>query len=320
MSVYILNYVDDFIVSFFYNKPVLAFRNQRLVTFGLISLFMVFFGLMFSRYELAGFLNVIIIGVAILLFFVFVFSGLFSLTSENILIIMFTIALLFPFYRIKVGLPAIQIEQVVLFVAIIYNFSQKQAIKIKKSKFTEIDRLFFGFIAVIALSSANSAIFLDNPVVIRDVLELLKLGVYYGFFKFAYNLSLNEKMLKKILYFFIFASFLNIVFAISQYYNFFQINERLTIYYIFWESHLTKFGGEIIRGSRVGGSFVNPNDYGYFIIIVSSLILNILISKKSLIKKGYLVLIFILGFLFFSLTLASSRTTVLALIILVPEN
>jgi hypothetical protein len=164
------------------------------------------------------------------------------------------------------------------------------------------------YIYLAVLSFVVSTIYgmftVPDKTILFDFLELYRYAFYFVFFSIALKVTDIEKYVKPLFIMFIIIE----VFGIFQFLNILNINEHVGLLYTMSERHFNM----IVHQHRIPSTFLNPNMYGSFLVIITSLLLAFITfknpSKKGLVGAYLLIILTII-----SITLTTSRTAVIVL-------
>lgn len=220
---------------------------------------------------------------------------------EKIIITLYCVLLLlYPESLNIFGLTYPKILMLLTFGLVIYNIF----IKKRKLGFNKKDFLSFFSIGLIAFSCwvfivniINS--FITKSFVFGNIFEIMRPLLYVGviiLFRF-YSSSEIKNYLKRI---FLIVIAINCFIAITQYFNFFEMNE-LYIRYTAPTQYKTLVGG--YSTPRVVGLTSNPNVFGFYLAVCSVYTLYEIIKNN---KKNKYILLFLLEYI--TLFMTSSRT------------
>ncbi len=219
---------------------------------------------------------------------------------DKIIIMLYTMYLFFVPESLTLGFFSYsKILLIITFLILLYNVlinKDKTIYMVKKYKRALIPLLCF---SVIILFSNIIGLFCGGTFLLTNFYEILRIILYVGVF-FVYLLyfdKYNSYIIKLLLSF----VFVNCLLGITQFYNFFNMNE---IYVKFFAP--TQYE-TLVNGyayPRIIGFTSNPNVYGFLLSIVSIFILKLIVNNK---KNIYLYVMFL--FVKINLYMTMSRSS-----------
>jgi voltage-gated potassium channel Kch len=164
----------------------------------------------------------------------------------------------------------------------------------------------FGLLTVLSLlvSVIYGSIFFSEYTSLTDFIEVYRYLLYFSFFiiaKETMNFSINDIVKTALVFIFIVE-----LFGVMQFYNIIDINNHIGLLYTSSESLYNM----ILMQHRIGSTFLNPNLYGSFIVIVISLLLSLLTFKYP-VKWYFIYPLLLLTIL--SIFYTTSRTAVITI-------
>jgi len=166
-------------------------------------------------------------------------------------------AVLLPQITLSSRLPSVRVEQLLLPYALLLFVVERSRGSPYRAGW--IDWLFGGLAISTAISIMAAPLILHLHLSPRDFYELLKLLLYYGYFRLALSASAEGGAAERLQQTLLVAGLLCAVFAVAQYFDWLRIDAWLSPLFA-PEHHLT-----VLRLSgRVVGSFANPNYLGIF--------------------------------------------------------
>lgn len=253
-----------------------------------------------------------IIDKPLLLFFIFaviavsLFFALnnFILDEKMILYLLIFSSLLLPPISISSGLPNIRIEEI-LFVVLLPLYFVLNKIKPTDPALNLFLKFYFAFVFIQIISTIYGKLFLNVPVGIRDLFEIIKTAKY-GFVVFIIGyFHIDKNLLKKLIYTIIFLFIVSSFIGHLQFHGIFGF-EQLTAPLYFEDRIHDVF-------NRMMGTYFNPNSYGTVLSIGAIFIIATIVRVDTYEKKAGLLLT--LFFLIWTITLTQSRTSVGAFLI-----
>lgn len=171
------------------------------------------------------------------------------------------------------------------------------------------DRIMLYFLLVClssVISTLTGLLLVPEKAGLGDFLELYRYPLYIILYLLAKNISLQsiKQLIKPIFIMFVLIELLGIL----QFFNVLSINETLGMLYTMSERHYNM----IVHQHRIPSTFLNPNMYGSFLIIIISLLLGYLTYGKHS-KSGMLIIYFGIFLTLVSVILTTSRTAVITL-------
>jgi hypothetical protein len=232
---------------------------------GIVGLLMIFLLVQHSITGVMLMVPIFVIFIGILL--LFGRDGAFSI--NRILLPLFFVAILFPSIRISGNIPDPRPEFIVvaitiLFLFIIHLISEKTVCMRR----LPTDKWFILFGLSIVVSMAYSNLFMNHPIIGRDLWELFKLILYYLIFSLVANLQINTEDMRRYYLFIILIFLISAFFGFLQYINFASINQIMSPYYA-----PTQMRGLLVH-KRITGTTANPNEFGALMVLASSLALS----------------------------------------------
>lgn len=211
-------------------------------------------------------------------------------------------------------------QSIIGFTLLVLAFSAVIFLLLNKSFFTKhpianitnelkTDRIMLYFLLVslsFVISTVTGIIVVPHKTGLGDFLEFYRYPLYIILYLFAKRIKLDslQQVVKPIFIMFIIIE----LFGVLQFLNLFNINETLGMLYTMSERHYQM----IVHQHRIPGTFLNPNMYGSFLIIVISLLLGYLTYGK-LSKKTVIFLYIGIFLTLVSVILTTSRTAVITL-------
>ncbi|WP_044749197.1 O-antigen ligase family protein [Bacillus alveayuensis] len=155
------------------------------------------------------------------------------------------------------------------------------------------------------VSTITGIIVVPEKTKLFDFLEIYRYIFYITFYLLAKNIQ-NPALKAYVKPVIIMVLTVEVI-GIMQFYNLLNINESLGLIYTMSERHYKM----IVYQHRVPSTFLNPNMYGSFLIIVAALFLSFISFINT--KKRYtkISIYFLLLLTFFSVLLTTSRTAVI---------
>jgi O-antigen ligase len=232
---------------------------------GIVGLLMIFLLVQHSITGVMLMVPIFVIFIGILL--LFGRDGAFSI--NRIILPLFFVAILFPSIRISGNIPDPRPEFIVvaitiLFLFIIHLISEKTVCMRR----LPTDKWFILFGLSIVVSMAYSNLFMNHPIIGRDLWELFKLILYYLIFSLVANLQINTEDMRRYYLFIILIFLISAFFGFLQYINFASINQIMSPYYA-----PTQMRGLLVH-KRITGTTANPNEFGALMVLASSLALS----------------------------------------------
>jgi hypothetical protein len=166
-------------------------------------------------------------------------------------------AVLLPQATVSGHLPAVRLEQLLLPYALLVFWVDHRLGRRFRLGF--LDWIFVGLALSTLVSILVAPLILRTHLSPRDFFELLKLALYWSFYRLArsaYDGGADEHRLLDVL---LLAGGLSAGFALFQYFDWLRVNAWLTPLYA-PEPHL----GVLRQSGRVVGTFANPNYFGIF--------------------------------------------------------
>jgi O-antigen ligase len=154
------------------------------------------------------------------------------------------------------------------------------------------------------VSTLYGMIVVPDKTNLFDFLELYRYAFYFVFFVIALKITQIEKYVKPLFFMFIIIE----VFGIFQSLNILNINEHIGLLYTLSERHFNM----IVHQRRIPSTFLNPNMYGSFLVIIMSLLLAF-ITFKTPSRKGLIGVYLLIILTVISIILTTSRTAVIVL-------
>lgn len=170
-------------------------------------------------------------------------------------------AILLPDFTISSRLPDFRIEQLLLPYALAVFW-----IDWRRGRTLQVGLLDWIFVALSAstlISIVGAPLILRTRLSPRDLYEILKLLLYYAFYRLARSACTTDQHRTKLIEILLAAGCLSGLFAVFQYFDWLHVNAWLTPRFA-PEPHLS-----VLRQSgRVVGTFANPNYFGIFCVIL----------------------------------------------------
>ncbi|HEY9168509.1 MAG TPA: hypothetical protein VIN72_03390 [Lutibacter sp.] len=213
--------------------------------------------------------------------------------------------ILLPSIKVSDSLPFIRFDDIIILLTVFTL--------IKRFPTNIITHILITFFFIVLFSNIIGA-FKGNVNSIKDFFDLIfifKIIVVYTLF---YKIK-NELDFRKIFIITAVCSLMSFMIAIMQYFNLFDINEKLTLLYT--STQTESLLNEDIFYRRVIGTFSNPNMYGIFATIISSITITYWLTKKSKYVYPLLILVFSITALFLTASRQSLTTFFIIFFIIV---
>lgn len=228
----------------------------------------------------------------------------------KLLVISLFSCILLPSVQLVSGMPSVRLEEVLIF-GFFGLYALVKGRKIKKffSPLTFLDYCFALLALSVALSTLYGRLFLNQPVILRDFFEFIKILKYYLFYRLTIFCGSERYFgLPDLGRFLMSFSTAAAVISIMQFFNLLYINSWLTPLYV------GNYDIDKVFLHRAVGAFGNPNISGYFFAMILVLVLaRALIYGREYVKKpSFLAQVFVIAAAFL---LAQSRTSLVALVV-----
>lgn len=259
---------------------------------------------------LKGIIILLVLGIIGLLFTITLVVRSNKSNIDQLVFPLIVTSILLPPISINDNIPYLRIELIIIFLYWLIFFSNPHFRVYLNFKYnSSLYRWFLFFALSICLSIIYAAFFLGYYPITRDLFEFLKLLEFFLIFILISNLKISAGKIKKIYIISLFLFLISSLFGFMQYFNFYNINYRVSTYY----TKSTPQINGLIHGSRIIGTTGNPNEFAALMVLAAFLAL----AGYVFLCERKIRIFSIISFIIFSITiiLTLSRTGLIILIV-----